>query len=270
MPLAVALWLDARCRWVIEMRTIGIGWSRSLLALTVGLSGAAGCGDEGDAEPVIDPGDGGDYVVDIDPAEFVAEIDNPYLPLVPGTRWVYEGVEDGETERVEVEVTSERREVMGISAVVVRDVVYEDGELVEDTFDWFAQDAAGNVWYLGEDSREYEDGELVGTEGSWEAGVDGALPGIVMLADPQVGDAYRQEFYEDEAEDMAEVRQTDASETVPAGTFQDLVVIQEWNPLEPDVIEDKYYAPGVGVVLEVKVEGGDGRVEMIEFTNSPD
>ena len=146
-----------------------------------------------DAEPVIDPGDGGEYAVDIDPADFVETIDNPYLPLLPGARWVYEGIEDGETERVEVEVTEERRDVMGISAVVVRDVVYEDGELVEDTYDWFAQDVDGNVWYFGEDSKEYEDGEVVSTERSWEAGVDGALPGIVMLADPVVGEAYRQD-----------------------------------------------------------------------------
>ncbi len=250
---------------VIEMTTIK--WSGRVVAALVAVSWVAGCGDDDDAEPVIDPGDSGEYVVDIDPAEFVEDIDNPYLPLLPGTRWVYEGIEDGEAERVEVEVTDERRDVMGISAVVVRDVVYEDDELVEETYDWFAQDAAGNVWYLGEDSREFEDGEAVSTEGSWEAGVDGALPGIVMLADPRVGDAYRQEYYEDEAEDMAEVQETGASETVPAGTFDDLVVIREWNPLEPDVVEDKYHARGVGVVLEVKVEGGDGRVELIEVVS---
>ena len=104
-----------------------IGWSRRVLALTVALGGVLGCGGDGDTEPVIDPGDDGDYVVDIDPAEFVEDIDNPHLPLLPGTRWVYEGVEDGETERIEVEVTDDRRTVMGISTVVVHDVVYEDG-----------------------------------------------------------------------------------------------------------------------------------------------
>jgi hypothetical protein len=238
------------------------------LALVAALIVAAGCGDGDDAEPVIDPGDGGDYTVDIDPADFVDDVDNPYMPLMPGTRLVYEGVEDGETERIEVEVTGDRRDVMGISAVVVRDTVYEDGELIEDTYDWFAQDVDGNVWYLGEDSREFEDGEQVSTEGSWEAGVDGALPGIVMLADPQVGEAYRQEYYEGEAEDMAEVRETDSSVTVSAGKFDDVVIIREWNPLEPDVIEDKYYAPGLGVVLEVKIQGGDGRVELLESTTS--
>jgi hypothetical protein len=230
----------------------------------------AACDDDDDggngAEAVIDPGDAGEYAPEIDPANFVEEIDNPYLPLTPGSRWVYEGVEDGETERVEVVVTDQRREVMGISAIVVRDTVSEDGELVEDTLDWFAQDREGNVWYLGEDSKEIEDGEVVSTEGSWEAGVDGALPGIVMLAEPAVGEAYRQEFYEDEAEDLGEVIETGASATVPAGSFDDVVVVREWNPLEPDVVEDKYHAPGVGVVLESIVEGGDGRVELIEYT----
>lgn len=163
-------------------------------------------------------------------------------------------------------MTDERREVMGVSTVVVQDRVYQDGELVEDTVDWFAQDTDGNVWYFGEESRELEDGEVVSTEGSWEPGVDGALPGIVMLADPTPGDAYRQEYYEGEAEDMAEVAETSTRASVPAGEFSDVVVIREWNPLEPDVVEEKHHAPGVGVVLKVVVEGGDGRVELIQHS----
>jgi hypothetical protein len=155
---------------------------------------------------------------------------------------------------------------MGISAVVVRDTVTMEGELVEDTYDWFAQDRDGNVWYLGEETAEYEDGEVVSTEGSWEAGVDGALPGIVMPAQPAVGDAYRQEFYAGEAEDLAEVVRLGASETVPFGDVDDLVVIEEWNPLEPEAVEEKYFAPGVGLVLEVKTAGGEGRVELLEHT----
>ena len=243
-------------------------WTRALAVLAVAalvVSPVSACGDDGDQEAVIDPGDGGDYAPVVDPAAFVETIDNPYLPLIPGSRWVYEGIEDGETERIEVVVTDDRRDVMGISAVVVRDTVSEDGEVIEDTYDWFAQDGDGNVWYLGEDSREYEDGELVGTEGSWEAGVDGAFPGIVMLAEPEVGRAYRQEYFEGEAEDLGEVIQVGVSESVVAGTYDDVVVIREWNPLEPDVVEDKYHAPGVGVVLESVVEGGDGRVELVEY-----
>lgn len=241
-------------------------WLAAAMVLAFGTGALAGCGSGGDA-PVIDPGDGGEYAPVIDPASFVEEITNPYLPLTPGSRWVYLGEEDGESERVEVEVTDARREVMGVSTVVVRDRVFQDGELVEDTSDWFAQDAEGNVWYFGEDSKELEDGEVVSTEGSWEAGVDGALPGVVMLADPAVGDAYRQEYYEGEAEDMAEVADIAQSAVVPAGDFSDVLVIREWNPLEPDVVEEKHHAPGVGVVLEVIVEGGEGRVELVEQTS---
>ncbi len=169
------------------------------------------------SEAVIDPGDGGDYSVTLDPADFVAVIDNPWMPFVPASRWVYEGGDGAEVEHIEVVVLSETRVVMGITATVVRDTVTVDGELVEDTYDWYAQHAAGNVWYLGEDSKEYEAGEVVSTGGSWEAGVDGALPGIVMKADPQVGDAYRQEYYTGEAEDMAEVVRAGVAETVALG-----------------------------------------------------
>jgi len=232
-------------------------------AAALGAGVLAGCGSGG-GEAMIDPGDGGEYGPVIEPSAFVADIDHPYLPLTPGSRWVYEGVEDGGSERVEVVVTGERREVMGVSTVVVQDRVFEDGELVEDTADWFAQDAEGNVWYFGEDSKELEDGEVVSTEGSWEAGVDGALPGIVMLANPAVGEAYRQEYSAGEAEDVAEVAEVMASASVPAGDFSEVLVIREWNPLEPDVVEEKHHAPGVGVVLEFIVEGGEGRIELIE------
>jgi hypothetical protein len=217
-------------------------------------------------ETVIDPGDGGEYQPEIDPDSFTDVIDNPFLPLAVGSTWVYEGAVDGEPERIEVTVTDETKVVMGIDAVVVRDSVYAGDELVEDTYDWFAQDADGNVWYLGEDSNEYENGELVSKDGSWEAGVDGAEPGIVMLADPQVGQAYRQEFYPGEAEDLGEVVRSGAAETVTAGSYTGLVVIQEWNPLEPEVIEEKYYAAGVGKVLGIHTAGPGERVELVEFT----
>ncbi len=230
---------------------------------TTGASGDAGSDT---AEPVIDPGDGGDYRPNVDPADFVDVIDNPYLPYAPGSSWTYEGTDDGETEHIEVVVTDKRREVMGISAVVVRDTVTMDGELVEDTYDWFAQDRGGNVWYLGEETAEYENGEVTSTEGSWEAGVDGALPGIVMPAQPAVGDAYRQEYYQGEAEDLAEVVRLDASESVPFGDVDELVVIKEWNPFESEVVEEKSFAPSIGLVLEVKTAGGEGRVELLEHT----
>jgi len=240
--------------------------STRLAALSMLLAAAAACGSDGGRAAVIDPGDGGNYAPVIDPAAFVAAVDNPYFPLEPGASWVYESRADGEVERIEVVVTDERRRVMGIEATVVRDTVSVDGRTVEDTFDWFAQDRDGNVWYLGEDSKDYEDGRVVSTEGSWEAGVDGALPGIVMAAGPRVGFAYRQEYWKGVAEDMGEVLRVDGRASVPAGAFDRLVVTRDWNPFEPDVVEEKYYAPGVGLVLELKTAGGDERTELIEYT----
>lgn len=213
-----------------------------------------------DAESPDEP-----YAPVIDPANFVDVIDNAYWPLVPGTTFIYEGETDEGLEHIEVYVTRETRVVMGVACTVVRDTVALDGELVEETFDWYAQDKDGNVWYFGEDSKEYEDGEVVSSAGSWEAGVDGALPGIVMYAQPAVGQVYRQEYYPGEAEDMAEVINLTESETVPYGSYDNLLMTREWTPLEPDVAEHKYYAPGVGLILEVVVEGGSGRIELIEI-----
>jgi len=215
--------------------------------------------------------DRGAYRVTIDPADFVDVIDNPYLPLAVGSRWVYEGEadEEGQVEHIEVVVLPERKEILGISATVVRDTVTVDGVLLEDTHDWFAQDDEGNVWYLGESVKNYEDGELVDTEGSFEAGVDGALPGIVMLARPAVGDAYRQEHYEGEAEDLGEVVSLGGEMNVPAGRFTDVLVTKDWNPLEPEVVEQKTYAPGVGLVFEEHIEGDTGTSSLISFTPGP-
>jgi hypothetical protein len=254
--------------------------ARTATLLSVAAVLVSGCGSDSDdtragppttaksstVEPVIDPGDAGDYEPVIDPGDFVDTIDNPYMPMLPGSRWVYEGTSDGETEHIEVVVTDERKMILGISATVVRDTVTIDGQLVEDTFDWFAQDHDGAVWYLGEATEEYEDGKVVSTEGAWEAGVDGALPGIVMPAEPAVGDAFRQEFYAGEAEDMAEVIAVGATEVVAGKPVTDLVTTRDWTPLDAGTIELKHYAPGIGLVLEEKVAGGVARVELRSFT----
>jgi hypothetical protein len=192
-------------------------------------------------------------------------IDNPLFALTPGDSWSYESTGTDEVETIEVIVLDETRIVMGIQATVVRDTVTVDGEVIEDTYDWYAQDASGNVWYLGEDTKEYEAGAVVSTAGSWEAGIDGAMPGIVMEANPEVGDAYRQVFFEGEAEDLAEVVRVGVSENVAFGSFDDVTVIKEWNPLMPDVVEEKYYAAGVGMILEVGVKGGNERIELLDF-----
>ena len=235
---------------------------RVMLTLTVLAVIAASCGDSSSDTtiPAVLPPIG-------DAAGLGPEVDNAYFPLVPGTRWVYEGFDQGERERIEVVVLEETRDVSGITAIVVRDVVELDDSTIEDTFDWYAEDAAGNVWYVGEDSKEIEGGEVVSTEGSWEHGVDGAEAGVIMWADPssRIGEAYYQEFYEGEAEDKGQVLEVGLTVTVPAGTFEDVVLTRDWDPLEPGVFERKYYAPGVGVILE-EVEGTDEKIELLEFT----
>jgi len=167
---------------------------------------------------------GGDPA-NLDPADFVEGIDNPYWPMAPGTRWVYrESDSEGTEQRVEVTVTEKTKEILGIEATVVHDIVTEDGKLVEDTFDWYAQDSDGNVWYLGEDTKEYENGKFVGTAGAWEAGVDGAEAGVIMPAHPEVGMAYRQEYYKGEAEDAGEILSLDEKAEVPYGSFSGVLM----------------------------------------------
>ena len=218
--------------------------------------------------------------VAFDPADFVDGVDNPYLPFVPGTTWHYEGTDDGEVEIDDVKVLDERKDVLGISAVVVQDTVKDaDGNVLEDTLDWYAQDRDGNVWYLGEETAEYENGKVTSTKGSWEAGVDNAYAGIVMPADPTAGHAYRQEYYAGEAEDLgASIAGAlfdfglyffhNAKRTVAAGTYENLLVTRDWNPLDPEVVEEKTYAPGIGMIYEVKVEGGEAEVELVTTSAS--
>jgi hypothetical protein len=182
------------------------------------------------------------YSPHIDPAHFTTKIDNEYFPMKPGTTFIYEG----KGERDEMSVTHQTKKVMGVECVVVDDRAWEDGKLIEQTYDWFAQDKEGNVWYFGEDTKEYENGKVTSTTGSWEAGVDGAKPGIIMQADPKVGDSYRQEYYPGEAMDMARVLSIDASVTVPYGSFDDVLETKEWTPLQPGFFEKKYYVRGVG------------------------
>jgi len=209
--------------------------------------------------------DGVDYGPVIDPAEFSATIDNPYLPLVPGTVHVYEG--DGE--RIEYTVTGATREVMGVSTVVVHDRAFDAGKLVEDTQDWFAQDRAGNVWYFGEDTATCKDGKVVDHHGAWEAGVDGAQPGVVMLARPVVGDSYRQEFYAGEAEDQARVLEIGSTLTTMDRTYDDILMTADFTPLEPDLLEHKLYARGVGVVEERTIQGGSGVIRLVSVSRDP-
>jgi hypothetical protein len=228
------------------------------LALGLVLAGSAAGALPQDGEPV-----------NLNPADFTAKVTNPFFPLVPGTRLVYREQEaDGTVQKDVVHVTKRRKLIAnGITARVVHDVVTEDGEPVEKTFDWFAQDAAGNVWYLGEDTKEYENGHVSSTHGSFEAGVDGAQPGVIMPAAPQVGMTYRQEFYAGQAEDQAQILSLDEQAGVPFGHFSGVLMTKETNPLEPRHTEYKFYARGVGPVLELTASGGTDRVVLVRVDN---
>ncbi|MEK6876659.1 MAG: hypothetical protein AABX63_04555, partial [Nanoarchaeota archaeon] len=198
------------------------------------------------------------YNPQINPADFTTKISNKYLAFTPRTTYTYEGkVEEG-TERTEVYVTNNIKKVMGVNVIEVRDRVFLNNELIEDTKDWYAQDKYGNVWYFGEDSKEIIDGKVSSTKGSWAAGYYGAKPGIVMKADPKVGDVYRQEYYAGEAEDMGEVVALGIKIKVKYGSFSDCLQTKDWNPLEPGNEEYKYYCPDAkGLVYEVGIRNGE-------------
>jgi hypothetical protein len=205
--------------------------------------------------------------VDLDPTDFSLEIDNPYWPMRPGSRWTYrESDGEGGVQRVVVTVTEETKRIAnGIETRVIHDVVSQGGEPVEITDDWYAQDSEGNVWYLGE-RAEYENGRVVSRAGSWEAGVDGAQPGIIMPADPRPGLAYRQEYYAGEAEDRAKILSLTEQAEVPFGHFSDVLLTKDLVPLEPDVLEYKLYARGIGPLLTLDVSGSSGREALIRYT----
>ena len=219
----------------------------SLLAVAV--AGGCGSSDSGAAKP----------------SPFSTRIDNRYWPMAPGSRWISRESEDGHVFRVSVTVTRRTKVVAsGLRARVVHDIVTEKGRVVENTYDWYAQDRAGNVWYLGEDTKAYEPGKRVSTAGSWEDGVDGARRGIAMPARPRVGQSYRQEYYRGQAEDRGRVLSLDRRATVPFGSFSHLLLTRDYTRLEPDATEHKFYAEGVGPILTLAVHGG-GREELVSF-----
>ena len=209
----------------------------------------------------------GDEHVVLDPAHFSTRITNPWWPMRPGSRWVYRETDaDGGRQRDVVTVTHRTRQIAnGVTARVVRDVATEGGELVESTEDFYAQDRRGNVWYLGEVTAEYENGRVVSREGSFEAGVGGAEAGVIMPAHPRPGLRYRQEYFEGHAEDRARVISLREQAGVPYGHFRHVLMIREDNPLEPKVLEFKFYARGIGPLLAVSVSGGSDREELLRF-----
>ena len=212
----------------------------------------------------------GTYSPKIDPSNFVATIDNPYFPLKPGTTFLYKGVhENGKTPQTDqMVVTDQTKEILGVQAVVVRDTVSSYGKPIERTFDWYAQDKYGNVWYMGEDSREVKHGHFVKTSDSWEGGVNGAEPGIIMPGNPQPGIQYRQEYYPHYALDQAQVLGMGGPIQVPDGHFTKTLLTVETAPtLDPGVAEDKYYVAGLGDIKEQTVSGNHEEIELVRVTH---
>jgi hypothetical protein len=200
----------------------------------------------------------------LDPAGFVDAIDNPYYPLPLGRTLVYRGVRDGQTQVDRVTVTDKTKVIGGVTATVVRDVAKHGSTLLEATNDWFAQDINGNVCYLGEDTKAYLPNGQIDTSGSWEAGVNGAVSGVIMEADPQVPDSYRQEFLIGEAEDTAWIVGRGGPLTIPYGTVHNVLTSLEHTVLEPDVVDKKVYAPGLGIVLEQALAGGQEVAKLVK------
>jgi hypothetical protein len=254
---------------MVRCRTEAIGLLTALAVL-----GSSGCDSPSPTATGGDAGTGSTILTDqktvnptFDAADFVEGIDNPYLPLTPGTVFHYRSETPDGVETNDVAVTRDSKQILGVDVTVVHDQVFLEGELAEDTFDWFAQDAAGNVWYFGEDSKEIENGQIVSTEGSWEAGVGDNEPGIIMLASPKVGLAYHQEIAPDVAEDMARVLSLKASPVVPYGSFDNCIGTMEWSLIEHGVREHKSYCPGVGMVLEDQPKGGHIRNELVSISH---
>jgi hypothetical protein len=239
-------------------------------ALATPVLALAACGGDSGSAAAGQKLPQGSEKVKLDPADFSTRIDNPYFPVKPGARWVYRETDpEGTRQRVVVTVTNKKKRIAnGVTARVVHDVVSEGRQLVEKTDDWYAQDKHGNVWYLGEDTTEYENGKPTTTKGSFEAGVDGAQAGVIMPAKPKPGLIYRQEYYAGQAEDKARVFSLREQAEVPFGHYTGVLMTKDLNPLDPKLLEYKFYARGVGMVMAVSVSGGADREELVSYTRA--
>jgi hypothetical protein len=209
----------------------------------------------------------GSYSPVLRPGDFVSKIDNRYFPLIPGTTFHYRGYSQTTPQTDEMTVTRRKKTILGISCTVVQDTVSAHGKPVERTFDWYAQDKQGNVWYMGEYSLELEGGHFVRAGDSWQSGVKGGKPGIIMRGDSRPGDVYRQEYYPPGGGlDQARIVSSDTSRSVPFGTYSKVLTTDEWSPVEPQ-IERKYYAPGVGEIEERVTAGGHERFLLVSVTH---
>jgi hypothetical protein len=227
--------------------------SPSALAIVLAALAAAGCGSSHKASHVT----------------YSARVANPWYPLLPGSTWVYRGVKDGEPSREVMRVTHRTRTIAGAPCVVISDLLYLSGRLEERTTDYYSQDSNGNVWYFGESTAELDKkGSVKNTTGSWLAGVHGAKPGIFMFTDPRPRHSARQEYYKGQAEDHFQVLRLGTSVKVPLITTRHALLTKEWTPLEPGVIDHKYYVRGIGTVLERTAKGPLERNELVSFRRS--
>jgi hypothetical protein len=231
--------------------------------LAVGPTGAAPASH---ASQTIRSGAGPGWPQTLHPSDFVVRVDNPLFPLKPGSRWHYRGVEGHAPFTDNMHVTHRAKTILGVRVTVVRDVVLEHGKPREVTSDWYAQDRHGNVWYFGENTKELDPhGHVTSREGSWRAGRDGARPGVLFPGHPLPGQTARQEYYKGHAEDHFQTLDLDARVSTPYVSTRHAIKTKEWSPLEPNVVDHKYYVPGVGDVKEVAVKGPTERLRLVAF-----
>jgi hypothetical protein len=251
--------LDRSLRRVVALAAAG----------ALSLSACGGSTAEGGAERNPAQLPQGSEPVRLDPADFTVHVTNRYWPMKPGDRWVYEERDlNGAVTRDEVTVLDRTEKINGIETLVVHDVATQGGATVEDTTDWYAQDAGGNLWYLGEQTTSFENGRPSSTEGSWKYGEDGAQAGIALPAGPAPGLRYRQEFLEGQAEDRAIVLSTNEQAQTPTGHYRDALLTRDTTPLEPDLVELKWYAPGVGPVQTVTPSGEQSWEQLVQGPGS--
>lgn len=248
----------------LAILVVGCGSQKSTTTTTSPPSTSA-VATAGKLPPETGPG----YRVEVTPANFPTptKIDNPYYPLTPGTRHVYEGSGADGPEQIVKEILRETKTIMGVNTVIMHDYVTRNGRLYEDTYDWFAQDKDGNVWYFGEATKKLDDktGQLTDTAGAWEAGVKGAQPGIVMKAKPAVGQSFYQEYFKGVAEDQADVLKTGEAVVTKGGTFSDTVRTKDYTALDTSVVENKLYARGIGFVMVEHTTGPPEKIELVRI-----
>jgi hypothetical protein len=246
---------------------IAIGAVVAAIAVAVaGIAGQAAAAPASKAQRTIKSGAGPGWPKTLHPSDFVRRVDNPFFPLKPGSKWFYRGKDDVGHFADRMHVRHKRKTILGVHATIVHDVVLRHGKPREVTDDWYAQDKHGNVWYFGENTKELDrHGHVTTREGSFKAGRDGARPGLFMPGDPKVGQSARQEFYKGHAEDHFKILDLNAKVSTAYVSSRHALRTKEWTPLEPGIVDNKYYVRGIGDVKEKTVKGGLERLQLVHF-----